>query len=384
MPRATFFVILALWGAGLGAAGQFAKISVAFPALALIYPQAGASLGFAVSLLSLVGLLLGVVAGMIVARLGYRRMLLSGLMLGAALSMLQALLPPLPVFLLSRLAEGLSHLVIVVAAPTLIAELAPDRWRAGAMTLWSSFFGVAYGLAAWLGLPLIDQFGPGALLAVHGGYMALMALLLWSVLPVRSLATPQPLPGWRDILRQHGTIYQSPRIGAAGLGWLCYTLTFVSLLTVLPMVLGPQAPPWLTGVLPLTSIAVSLVLVAPLLRVVPAVPVVIAGFALSALGTLLVWSLPGALWPPILLFGALALVQAASFAAIPQLNDTPSARALANGAVAQMGNMGNLAGTPVLLAALALAGPGGGLAFIFLSYACGLALHVWLARRRRV
>lgn len=384
MSRPPFIVILALWAAGLGAAGQFAKLSVAFPTLMQVYPQAGAGLGFAVSLISFVGLVLGVFAGMIVARLGYRRMLLGGLLLGAAVSFVQALLPPLPVFLATRLIEGLSHLVIVVAAPTLIAELAPERWRSGAMALWSSFFGVSYAVAAWVGLPLIAYAGPGALLALHGAAMAAMAIVLWHLLPVGvTTAGAGPLPDMRTILRQHADIYRSPRIGAAGLGWLCYTLTFVSLLTVLPMVLGPDAPGWLIGVLPLTSIA-AMLFVVPLLRVLPAVNVLIAGFGLSAGCILLVWSLPGALWPPILLFAALAPVQAASFAAVPQLNHDARDRALANGAMAQMGNLGNLTGTPLLLAALALAGPGGGLAFVFLCYLVGLATHLWLARRRQV
>ncbi|SNR28103.1 MFS transporter [Puniceibacterium sediminis] len=381
-PLPPLAMILLLWAAGLGAAGQFAKVSVSFPALQLAYPEAGASLGFALSLLSFVGLILGLVAGMIVARLGYRKLLLAGLILGALMSALQATLPSFPVLLASRLVEGLSHLVIVVAAPTFIAELAPDRLRPFAMTLWSTFFGVAYALAAWGGLPLIDTFGPGALFALHAGYMALMAGVLWLTLPRLELATGKTRLSPGDLLRRHGEIYRNPAISAVALGWLCYTLTFVALLTVLPLVLGPDAPGWLLGVLPLTSIAVSLTLVVALLRVMPAVRIVMAGFTLSALAVALVWALPGAIWPVVGLFGTLALVQAASFAAIPQLNATAQDRALANGAVAQMGNLGNLIGTPILLTMLAAFGPSGGLAVVLICYLLGLALHLMTAAAR--
>ncbi len=381
-PLPPLAMILLLWAAGLGAAGQFAKLSVAFPALRGIYPEAGATLGFAVSLLSFVGLVLGLVAGMIVARLGYRKLLLAGLILGAAMSALQATLPVLPLFLATRLIEGLSHLVIVVAAPTFIAELAPDRLRPFAMTLWSTFFGVAYAIAAWGGLPLIATYGPGLLFGVHALYMLLMAAILWRVLPRLSLEAPAMSWSPRALLQRHIDIYRDPRLNAAALGWLCYTLTFVALLTVLPLVLGPQAPGWLLGVLPLTSIAVSLTLVVGLLRRLPAVDVVKLGFALSALCVLLVWTLPGAIWPVVLLFGTLALVQAASFAAIPQLNTTPQDRALANGAVAQMGNLGNLTGTPILLAMLATFGASGGLAVLLVCYLSGLALHLATATAR--
>ena len=46
-------------GAGLGAAGQFAKLSVPFETLRLLYPEGGVWLGFLVTALSALGLLLG-------------------------------------------------------------------------------------------------------------------------------------------------------------------------------------------------------------------------------------------------------------------------------------------------------------------------------------
>ena len=42
--RTNFPLVLALWGAGLGAAGQYAKISVIFDQLPGVYPDAGAAL----------------------------------------------------------------------------------------------------------------------------------------------------------------------------------------------------------------------------------------------------------------------------------------------------------------------------------------------------
>ena len=66
----SLITIFALWAAGLGAAAQFAKLAVGFGALGEAYPGAGGLLGFAVSFLSLSGLLLGLVAGSVVARRG--------------------------------------------------------------------------------------------------------------------------------------------------------------------------------------------------------------------------------------------------------------------------------------------------------------------------
>ena len=116
-PRTPVALILALWIGGLCAAAQFAKISLVFPELLALYPQAGAAAGFLVSLLSFIGMLLGLFAGMIVAQLGYRQLLLAAFLLGAVLSTYQATLPSFEMMLASRLLEGASHLVIVVARP---------------------------------------------------------------------------------------------------------------------------------------------------------------------------------------------------------------------------------------------------------------------------
>ncbi|MEO0497015.1 MAG: MFS transporter, partial [Pseudomonadota bacterium] len=107
-PSESSLSIWLLWLAGLGAAMQFAKFSVFFQQLRGVYVDAGTSLGFLVSLISAMGVIFGVVAGLMVARFGYRRILLISLLAGGALSFLQAFILPFPVMLFSRVAEGAS------------------------------------------------------------------------------------------------------------------------------------------------------------------------------------------------------------------------------------------------------------------------------------
>lgn len=376
----TWGLVALLYAAGLGASAQFAKLAAGFTALESAYPEAGANLGLAVSLISFLGVGLGLVAGMIVTRLGFRTVLLGGLLLGAALSVFQALLPAMPLFMASRILEGASHLAIVVAAPTLIAEITDDRQRPVAMALWSTFFGTGFALFAWVGTPLAESHGAEAPILMQAGWMLAVAAVTALVLPRRPI-TPSPEPfGLRLVLRRHVEVYSSPTMAAPALGWLFYTLTFVSALTLMPR-LAPDAP-WLATILPLTGIVLSVTVASQLLRRFPAVPVVMAGFGLAVIATGLLALMPGRAAPWILLFGVLSLVQAGSFAAIPQLCSEARGRALANGAVAQMGNVGNLAGTPILLAALNGAGIGGGVAFLALAYAAGLAVHLALAALR--
>ena len=371
--------------AGMTAAGQFAKVSVIFPELGQVYPQAGATLGFLVSIISLTGVLTGLVAGMLVARLGMRRVVVGGLLLGAAMSGLQSLMPPMPVMLLTRAVEGISHIALVVALPTLIAQLSADRHRPYTMTFWGSYFGVTFALVAWAGAPLVRSHGPGVLFQFHAAAMLVLAAALALALPrgvvARSLA---PLPSLREILANHPRIYASPFIAAPALGWFFYTLTFVALLTVLPPYLPDATRATLTFGMPIAGIIVSLTLGAQLLRHLPAVTIVLIGLGLAGVAVLLMWGWPGAFLPPVMLFGCLGLVQGASFTAIPQLNPDPADQALANGALAQMGNLGNLLGTPVLLMMTAPMGYDGAILFALLAYlgCAGVHLHAGARRRR--
>ncbi len=373
---------LALWGAGLGAAAQYGKISVIFDLLPQTYPEAGAALGWIVSLVGFVGILFGVAAGLLVARIRYRRALLWGLWIGAGASAVQALIPPLSWMLLARVVEGASHLAIVVATPTLIAQLSAPRDRGVTLTLWGTFFGVAFAVLAWAGRPLALNAGLPALFMAHAAYLAFFAVFLAARL--RALPEEGEVPpfSFGQMLRDHGAIYRSPHIAAPAAGWLFYTFSFVSVLTVMPPFIDAAWRGLVMGAMPLMSIVSSMTLGVVLLRRFTAVQVVEQGFALSVLCALWLWALPGDPWACLGLAGAMGLIQGASFAAVPQLNDRPNAQAQGNGAMAQMGNIGNTVGTPIMAAALAGMGYAALPVLVGAAFVLGLVLHLWLGLLR--
>lgn len=371
-----------MWAAGLGAAAQFAKIVVIFPELQAYYGESGAASGYLVSLISVIGMLLGLVAGVIAIQLGVRRLLLSGLYLGAAVSAWQTTLPGFEWMLASRLIEGVSHLAIVVSAPTLIAQLTAQRHQGKALTLWGTYFGVAFAAIALTAPHIIRIAGLGGLSAVHAAYMASFAILLTIVLPRHDRNGAPPWPSLGNILYRHLTAYASPFIAAPALGWLFYTLTFVSMLAILPSMVDPAMRAFVAAAMPLSSIVSSMTLGNILLRYMSAVSVIVAGFA-AAIVLVLVFLLtgPGA-WLFIALFACLGLVQGASFAAVPQLNISLEDRALANGGIAQTGNIGNALGTPALLAVVATGVDTGLPALLIGCYASAIIVHLALARSR--
>jgi DHA1 family inner membrane transport protein len=380
--------ILILWGAGLGAAAQFGKISILFDQISVHYAGAGTvTIGLIVSIVGFVGLIFGTTAGLLVQRLGYRHVLVWALVSGAILSALQATLPPLPVLLMLRAVEGFSHLAIVVAAPVMIAQTAPLRHQGLAMTLWSSFFAVSFALTAWAGLPLAQAYGDGALFLAHAAYMAVFAGLIRGFLPADT-AQNTPFPRISALIADHAKIYRSPRLSSPAMGFFCYTVTYVALLTLLPPMIGGPQQAFIAAAMPLVSISVSLSFGVWILRCVSAFRLVQMGFLAAVLATLGLYIFWGQGWPAtlaaLMLAAMLGLVQGASFAAIAQINPTADGRARAAGAIAQLGNLGTTTGTPLLAALIAGQGVSGLALFIILPSLLGVAVHSFQARRRQI
>ncbi len=380
----TILQVMLIWFAGLGAATQFAKIAVPFSDVALLYPNNAAVIGWLLSIISLMGAALGAMSGAITARIGPSRLLLSGLVLGGALSLMQASLPGFQLMLLSRVIEGLSHLAIVVAAPTLIAQITTGRARYNSMVLWSTFFGVAFALNAWVGLPIVDRFGLPAYFALHGGLMLLIALLI-ALSNLKSDMGQTEGIGWAlsAFLDVHIRTYRSPFISAPAIGWFFYTLTFVSLLAILPGRLPEGQGASIAALMPLAGIVLSWLLVPLLLIVLSCVSVVNLGFTLGIVTIIALFLGAPLAFGCIALFAVLGLVQGGSFAAVPELNDTTEAQSLSYGAIAQMGNAGNLLGTPVLLAILLGVDEAGMFVAVAAFYSIAIIAHLLLARRRK-
>ncbi len=377
-------IVLALWGAGLGAAAQFGKMSVLYDVLTAEYAaHSGVGIGLMVSIVGIVGLIFGTTAGLLVARIGPRRAIVAALVLGAVVSTVQAGFPGYAVMMVTRVLEGISHLAIVVVGPTAIAAVATDRHQGLAMTLWSSFFGVTYAVLALIAPPVVTAFGPGALMIGHAVWMMGIAVLLAFMLPKDPVGRQAALPG--NLIQQHARIYASPHMAAPAMGFVFYTVIYVAILTLLPPMMATGDRALVATGMPLVSIAVSLTFGVWLLSHITAVTLVQSGFAVGALagiGLWLFWGQAGAVGCAFLLAAAMGIVQGASFATIPQLNADPASRAGAAGAIAQLGNLGTTTGTPLLAWTVANMGANGLLVFILPFCLCGIVVHQMQKRRR--
>ncbi len=366
--RTDWRLIGLLFLVGLFAAAQFAKIALTLEWLEPIYP--GVPLPYAVSAISVAGIVFGVTAGMIVATFGARRVLLAALGLAVVMSFLQALLPAFPGFMGLRLIEGFTHLAIVVAAPTLMAAVAVDRDKPVAMGLWGTFFGVGFAGAAAI-IPLMS--GPGAVYLAHGVFGLMLMAALWPLLP-RGVARGV----WEGGLwARHMAIYTNPRLVAPAVGFLWHTFMFLGLLTFLPRFLGD----WTAPVLPLIAL-VGTFGAGWVARSVAPRQILLVSFALTIVGFGMALVMPEAVrfLMMFLMLLILGLVPGASFANVPALNPDPADQARANGAVAQIGNLGTAMSVPLFASTLSFGIAGPMVATICISM-LGLGA-VWLIHRK--
>lgn len=373
--------VITLWLCGIVAAMQFSKVSLAFMALQSHYAVSAASMGWILSTVGVVGLLCGVTMGLFAPSIGYRRLLLTGLGLGTVLALVQSFLLPFPLFWATRAFEGASHLAVVVAAPTLMAASAGPGHRSVAMGLWSTFVGAAFAISAAV-LPLVlAQLGLSAVFYLHATVLALAWVAVWMLVPGDAVPMgTHPRPAVAALLAQHVAIYTHWTTALPGLCFLCYTFMAVALLTFLPTLTGTDRL-WMAAVLPMMSVAgtfcagwLAQYWLSPLVLVRTAFMAVAAVALAAGVSLLAGWWLPPV---ALLLMFSAGVAGGSAFALIPFLNDQSALQARANGAVAQLGNLGSTLGPPTFALAMSIWG-GPGLAGVGVLCACvGTGLALW-------
>lgn len=340
--------VLLLWVCGILAAMQFAKVSLAFALLQHQFGVSATQMGWALSVVGVVGLSLGVSMGLLAPRIGYRRLLCGGMLLGAGLATLQALNLPFHLFVATRVLEGASHLAVVVAAPTLMSGTTATRHRSIAMGLWSTFVGTAFALTAAGGQQFLAYAGLPSMFALHAVLMFTAATITWVALP-SDQAPPANAAHGAGLMARHVRTYTDWRTALPGLCFFCYTGMAVALLTFLPRGL-PESDRWAAPVLPLMGIAGTFGAGWLTQRGSPIRLLRMLYPCLALAGLLCAWSAMtgwGYAEAAIALMLISGLAGGTAFALIPHLNPDSAQQARANGAVAQMGNLGATLGPPL-------------------------------------
>ena len=372
-PTHTHWLRIALlWLCGLAAAMQFAKVSLGFDGLLAFYAVTPAQLGWSLSIVGMSGLLFGVTAGLFAHAVGFRRLLLMGLGLGAMLSLLQTLMLPYPLFFITRLLEGVSHLVIIVIAPILITANSAPQHRSITIGVWSTFFGAAFALTSLCAPVVLAHFGVQGLLVAQAMFISMMWLLVWLTLKTDGHEQAvHHLPKVSTLFRQNIEVYRQFKAILPGLSFMCYTATSVSLMTFIPNFVGDDRD-WLAPLLPVLSIMgtfsagwLAQSLIPPFRLLAGAFIGVAAAGVLFFIG---VQSGGEVSTIALVLMFLGGLSGGASFALIPFLSHEKGFQVRANGALAQLANVGSTIGPPLFAGAISHFGAQG-LAFPLVCFA---------------
>ncbi len=178
------FCILA---AGVGAAMHIGKLPPALPVLGQVLGVTLLQAGFLLSSMQLAGMLLGLLTGLVVQRVGLKRSMMLGLLVISLGSALGALADSAAWLLATRAMEGLGFLWVVLPAPALLRQsVSPERVNR-VMGFWGAYMPLGTSLGLLLGpyvmhLAMPDM-GWRLWWGVLSGWCALLALLVFWLIP---------------------------------------------------------------------------------------------------------------------------------------------------------------------------------------------------------
>jgi len=255
-PRRTpwLTVILAIC-AGMLAAFQVGKVHIALSSVRQSFSLGLISASWILSALSIVGLFAAIPTGTLGDRFGNKRIVIAGLLFIAVASALGGFSPSLPWLLFSRLIEGIGFVMVIVAAPTMIAEAtAPESLRL-ALAGWSAYMPGGIALITFLAPLILARHTWRALWWVNAvallSMAAIIGLLAKGLNSVPSSAHKRgPLDEMKGVLTARGPVLLALIFGA-------YTMQHLSVMGFMPTLLRERFQISETSIGLLVSIAMA-------------------------------------------------------------------------------------------------------------------------------
>ena len=354
-------IVLAALGAGILAGFQVGKVSPVLPELRSDLGLDLVTAGWLTSLCYATSAVLAVATGMVTDRAGPRRLVLSGMVLLAAGSLLGGLADTGSGLLVSRFLEGIGFVAVTVTAPRLLAVATHPRNYGLVFGIWGAYMPIGMAIAM-LGAPAIaDVAGWRTFWLVSCALVAGFAVVLgWRLHPS---SWPHPFPArtidWSGVRE---TLASLP-LWLFSLGFALYTLQWFAIMAWLPTFLIEEqghgtaaAAAWAALVVAINA-GGNLAAAWAMHRRVPRwILVAVAYCAMGGAGAgIFLAGTPDALRVPLaLVFSAVGgLLPAAALAGAAAGAARAALVATASGSVVQGAALGSLLGPPVFAAAVA-------------------------------
>ena len=131
--------VLLLIGSGVVASAQIGKAIISMPLIRDDFALGLDLAGLIVAIFATLGATIGIGAGVVVSRLGVRRSLISGMGAVAVGNVIGAGAPNEFVLLAARIIEGVGFFGVVLAIPSMLAQLVRRNARDTVMAVWSAY-----------------------------------------------------------------------------------------------------------------------------------------------------------------------------------------------------------------------------------------------------
>ncbi|MCA6106185.1 MFS transporter [Bradyrhizobium cenepequi] len=339
-----------LIGSGIIASAQIGKAVISIPLIRNDLALGVDLAGLIVATFATLGAITGIGAGVVVGRFGLRRSLITGMSAMALGNVIGAGAPNELVLLAARIIEGVGFLAVVLAIPSVFAQLVPREKRDFVMAAWSAYMPIGIMLML-LAAPLLPTIGWRSFWLVNALATGACTILLAIHAPAMPpTARAEAARFFADAL----AIVRQPSCLLLAFAFFAYSCQYFSLVFALPLLLTSVhgVPLGAAGLLTAFVLAVSAIghlSSSLLLRVgVPIWANVAAAFGFFALSCIAVY---GGVLPPqgISIVAALALgvgglAPGAIYAAAPHAAPAPSAVPPAIGLVQQASSLGQFAG----------------------------------------
>jgi MFS transporter, DHA1 family, inner membrane transport protein len=346
--------VLLLIGSGVVASAQIGKAVISVPLICSDLALGVGVAGLIVAIFATMGATAGIGAGVVVGRLGVRRSLIGGMGAVALGNLVGAGAWDELVLLAARIIEGVGFFGVVLAIPSMLAELVPRDARDFVMAVWSAYMPAGITLMLFAA-PLLSLIGWRNFWLANALAASICAVLLAIYAPAVSAKAREPAGRFFSEVM---TVLRHPSCVVLAFAFFAYSCQIFSLTFALPLLLTSAHNLALgaAGLLSALVLAVSTIghlSSGFLLRAgVPVWTNIAAAFAGFALSGLAIYA--GALPPQgVSLIAALALgvgglAPGAIYAAAPHAAPAPAAVPPTIGLVQQASNLGQFAG-PVTL-----------------------------------
>lgn len=227
-------VVVVLIGTGVVSAFQVGKVPGVLPALRIDMQLTLFASSWVISMLNVIGALTGVLMGAFADRIGYRRLIITGLSLMMLGCVAGGYTSNVGVFLASRFLEGIGFFCTVLSAPSLITRIAQPGHLKPILGFWGTYMPTGIALMLFLSPHVVTSVGWRGLWFLNG--LICLAVLILFILSTAHLPQIRKTDTQRagNLAGNAKIVLTTPGPVLLSICFFCYAGQWMALMSFLP------------------------------------------------------------------------------------------------------------------------------------------------------